>query len=58
MSYEAKIVKIDGKNFKVHFSNGSVERLSNLKEYKEFIKDYEKKQKTASKETKSKRSKE
>lgn len=44
MSYDAKIVRLEGNKFRVHFDNGQVEQLSNLKEYREFIKYYKKKQ--------------
>lgn len=34
------ITKMDGTNFHVHFSNGYVEKLKNLKEYRDFLRNW------------------
>jgi hypothetical protein len=44
MSYEAKIVKMDGSNKKVHFSNGKTQSFDTTREYREFLRFYSKKQ--------------
>jgi len=61
MSYEARIVKMDGTGLKVHFSNGTVDKFNTLREYKEFLRFYGKKtleNKSEKEEKKNKRRKE